>query len=64
MWDLIQGRYYLAIIDQGRGDEEAARGALREILRLAADHGHTDYVKATEKALEALDAGSTIQLPW
>ncbi len=64
VWDLIQGRYYLAIIDQGRGDDESARIALREILRLAADHGHTDYVKATEKALEALEAGSTIQLPW
>ncbi|MBX3270026.1 MAG: protein kinase [Sandaracinaceae bacterium] len=64
VWDLIQGRYYLAIIDQGRGEIETARSALREILRLAADHGHTDYVKATEKALEALEAGSTIQLPW
>ncbi|MCB9591567.1 MAG: protein kinase [Sandaracinaceae bacterium] len=64
VWDLIQGRYYLAIIDQGRGDDEAARTALREILRLAADHGHADYVKAAEKALEALEAGSTIQLPW
>jgi len=64
VWDLIQGRYYLAIIDQGRGDDESARTALREILRLAADHGHTDYVKAAEKALNALESGSTIQLPW
>jgi len=64
VWDLIQGRYYLAIIDQGRGDNEAATVALREILRMAADHGHTDYVKAAEKALEALASGSTIQLPW
>ena len=64
VWDLIQGRYYLAIIDQGRGDVDAARIALREILRLAADHGHTDYVRAAEKALDALESGSTIQLPW
>jgi serine/threonine protein kinase/tetratricopeptide (TPR) repeat protein len=63
VWDVIQGRYYLAIIDQGRGDEDAARQGLREILRLAADHGHRDYVSAAEKALKALDAGSTIQLP-
>ena len=55
--------YYLAIIDQQRGDEEGARSALREILRLAADHGHSDYVKAADKALRALDSGSTIQLP-
>lgn len=64
VWDLIQGRYYLAIIDQGRGDEESARRALREALRLAADHGHSDYVAFSEKALRALDQGSTIQLPW
>jgi eukaryotic-like serine/threonine-protein kinase len=63
VWDVIQGRYYLAIIDQQRGDEDGARAALREILRLAADHGHSDYVRAAEKALRALDAGSTIQLP-
>lgn len=64
IWDLIQGRYYLAIIDQGRGDDESARTALRGILRLAADHGHTDYVNAAEKGLRALDVGSTIQLAW
>lgn len=63
VWDLIQGRYYLAIIDQQRGDDDGARAALREILRLAADHGHSDYVRAAEKALRALDSGSTIQLP-
>lgn len=63
VWDLIQGRYYLAIIDQQRGDEDGARAALREILRLAADHGHSDYVRAAERALRALDSGSTIQLP-
>lgn len=63
VWDLIQGRYYLAMIDQQRGDDEAARANLREILRLAADHGHRDYVRAAEKALKALDSGSTIQLP-
>ncbi|MFK7990963.1 MAG: protein kinase [Sandaracinaceae bacterium] len=63
VWDLIQGRYYLAIIDQQGGDDESARVNLREILRLAADHGHSDYVRAAEKALRALDSGSTIQLP-
>lgn len=63
VWDLIQGRYYLAIIDQQRGDEDAARAGLREILRLAAEHGHSDYVRAVERALRALDSGSTIQLP-
>ncbi|MGE3635059.1 MAG: tetratricopeptide repeat protein, partial [Sandaracinaceae bacterium] len=63
VWDLIQGRYYLAIIDQGRGDEEEARQALRDVLRLAADHGHRDYVVAAEKGLRALEQGSTLQLP-
>ncbi|HJL19646.1 MAG TPA: protein kinase [Sandaracinaceae bacterium LLY-WYZ-13_1] len=63
VWDLIQGRYYLAVIDQQRGDDEPARSGLRDILRLAAEHGHRDYVRAAEKALKALDSGSTIQLP-
>jgi len=63
VWDLIQGRYYLAIVDQGRGDDDAARAGLRDILRLAAEHGFSDYVQAAEKALRALEQGSTIQLP-
>jgi hypothetical protein len=63
VWDLIQGRYYLAMIDQQRGAEDDARVGLREILRLAAEHGHGDYIRAAERALRALDSGSTIQLP-
>ncbi len=63
VWVLIQGQYYLAIVDQQRGDIDAAVVALRECLRLAADHGHVDYVEACEGALAAVDAGEPIQLP-
>ncbi len=63
VWDLIQGRYYLAMVDQARGDVEDARAALREVLRLAAEHGHADYLHAAEKALEELEAGRSIPMP-
>jgi serine/threonine protein kinase/tetratricopeptide (TPR) repeat protein len=62
VWHLLQSRYFLALIDQQRGNEDAARAALREILRLAGDHGHSDYVKAAQRGLKALDAGESIQL--
>jgi tetratricopeptide (TPR) repeat protein len=63
LWDLIQGRYYLAMIDQARGAREESRAALREVLRLASEHGHQDYADAAEKALGALESGARIPMP-
>ncbi|MCX5736920.1 MAG: hypothetical protein NTZ61_00185, partial [Proteobacteria bacterium] len=40
VWHLLQGRYYLAMIDQARGMTEDSRTGLRELLRMAAEHGH------------------------
>ncbi len=63
VWDLIQGRYYLAMVDQAQAAYEDARAALREVLRLAAEHGHANYVAAAERALQALDSGQPIPMP-
>ncbi|AKF06840.1 serine/threonine-protein kinase PknK [Sandaracinus amylolyticus] len=63
VWDLVQGRYYLAMIDQARGEPEEARAALREVLRLAAEHGHADYMQAAERALIALESSRPIPMP-
>jgi len=63
VWDLVQGKYYLAMVEQARGALEAARAALREVLRLAAEHGHADYVEAARMGLIALEKGTPIPLP-
>jgi hypothetical protein len=63
VWDVIQGRFYLAMIDQARGDTDEARAGLREVLRLAAEHGHHNFVEGAEKGLAALEAGVAIRPP-
>ncbi|MEY4578403.1 MAG: hypothetical protein RL701_3106 [Pseudomonadota bacterium] len=63
VWDVIPGKYLLAIVEQSRGDLDGARNALREVLRLAAQHGHRKYTKDSELALRELDAGTPILLP-
>ena len=62
VWDVIQGKYFLAVIEQRRADIEAARGRLREVLNLAAQHGHRNYIEDAENALRQLDAGEAIDL--
>jgi ATP/maltotriose-dependent transcriptional regulator MalT len=63
VWDLIQGKYMLAIVDQQRGDLEGAARSLREVLDLAANHGHRKYIEDTEQAQRQLAAGQPIALP-
>jgi tetratricopeptide (TPR) repeat protein len=63
VWDVIQGKYFLAIIDQQRGEPEEARARLREVLNLAAQHGHRNYTEDAESALRQLDNGAAIALP-
>ncbi|MDD9935368.1 MAG: protein kinase [Myxococcales bacterium] len=63
VWDVIQGKYFLAIIEQHRGEKESARGRLREVLNLAAQHGHRNYTEDAETALRQLDSGAAIGLP-
>jgi len=63
IWDLIQSRYFLAIVDslQGRGEE--GRSGFREVLRLAAEYGQRHYEQEAEKALQAIDAGRPVPMP-
>jgi eukaryotic-like serine/threonine-protein kinase len=63
VWDVIQGKFFLAIIEQKRGDEATARARLREVLDLAAQHGHRNYIEDAENALRQLDTGEPIDLP-
>jgi tetratricopeptide (TPR) repeat protein len=63
VWDIIPGKYLLAIVEQQRGEIESARAALREVLTLAVQHGHRKYTQDSEAALRELDAGLPIALP-
>ena len=54
VWDIIQGKYLLAIVDQARGDTDSARATLREVLNLAVQHGHRKYTEDSEQALRQL----------
>ncbi|MET0385728.1 MAG: protein kinase [Polyangiales bacterium] len=63
VWDVISGKYLLAIVEQGRGESESARAALREVLSLAAQHGHRKYTIDSETALRELDDNTPIKLP-
>ena len=55
VWDIIPGKYLLAIVEQQRGDVESARAALREVLTLAVQHGHRKYTQDSEAGLRELD---------
>lgn len=63
VWDVIQGKFYLAIIEQQRGSLEVARARLREVLDLAAQHGHRNYIEDAEDALLRLERREAIALP-
>ena len=63
VWDVIQGKFFLAIIEQKRGEADAARSSLRQVLDLAAQHGHRNYIEDAESALRQLDLGEAIDLP-
>jgi tetratricopeptide (TPR) repeat protein len=63
VWDIIQGKYLLAIVDQARGDIDGARATLREVLNLAAQHGHRKYTEDSEQALRELEESVPITLP-
>jgi hypothetical protein len=62
-WDLIGDKYLLALVEQKREDLDAARTALRDVIELAAQHGHLRICDDAEQGLRAIDAGSPIALP-
>jgi tetratricopeptide (TPR) repeat protein len=63
VWDVIQGKFFLAVIEHRRGEGEEARQRLREVLQLAAQHAHRGYIEDAEAALRHLDAGAPLDLP-
>jgi tetratricopeptide (TPR) repeat protein len=63
VWDVIQGKFFLAVIEQKRGEAAAARSCLREVLDMAAQHGHRNYIEDAEVALRRLDTNEPIELP-
>jgi tetratricopeptide (TPR) repeat protein len=63
VWDLIQGKFLLAVIDNKRGDNESARAALREVLDLSVEHGHRNSIEDAETGLRVLEAGEALDLP-
>lgn len=63
VWDVIEGKYMLAIVDQTQGDADAASRTLREVLELAVHHGHRRYIEDTEQAQRQLSQGQSITLP-
>ena len=63
VWDVIKGKYLLAVIEHKRGDNDAARARLREVLNLAAQHGHRNSIDDAESGLRLLDQGEALDLP-
>jgi tetratricopeptide (TPR) repeat protein len=63
VWDAILGKFFLAVIEHRRGETEEARQQLREVLNLAAQHGHRNAIEDAETALRHLDAGAPLELP-
>ena len=62
VWDIVQTRFLLAMIQQQSGDPDGARGSLREALRIGTENGFAGYTAACEVALAALDSGEPIPL--
>ncbi|MEM9074364.1 MAG: protein kinase [Myxococcota bacterium] len=63
VWDVVQARYMLAIVDITQGETVDGRRGLREVLQLAAENGMSHYERAAEEALAALDAGLPVPMP-
>ncbi|GAB4198440.1 MAG: hypothetical protein OHK0013_07580 [Sandaracinaceae bacterium] len=62
IWEGVQGRVMLAVVDQHLGAVDEARNSLREALRLAMDHGYGTYANQVQEALASLDQGRPISL--
>ncbi|MBX3250257.1 MAG: protein kinase [Myxococcales bacterium] len=62
LWDLVQARYMLAVVDHAQGRAEEASQALRDVLQLAADSGMQHYARAAEEALAAIEAGLPVPM--
>jgi tetratricopeptide (TPR) repeat protein len=62
VWDIVQSRYMLAVVDYTQDRVEDGRLGLREVHQLAREYGMRHYEKLAEAALQAADKGEPIQL--
>jgi tetratricopeptide (TPR) repeat protein len=62
IWEGVQGRVMLAVVDQAQGATDDARNGLRDALRLAVDHGYGTYAEQIQRALVSVDQGQPISL--
>ncbi len=63
LWDVVQARYMLGVVEHQRGAIEESERMFREVLHLASETGMQHYARAAEEALAALEAGQPIPMP-
>lgn len=63
VWDLIHGKYLMAIVEQSRGAISEARTLLQQVLTLAQQHNHRKYAEDAEDALRLLADSQPLILP-
>jgi serine/threonine protein kinase/tetratricopeptide (TPR) repeat protein len=63
LWDVVQARYMLGVVEHQRGAMEESEKMFREVLRLASETGMQHYARAAEEALAALEAGQPVPMP-
>jgi eukaryotic-like serine/threonine-protein kinase len=61
--NIIHGEILLAIVEQGRGQLQAALDVLREARKLASERGSRRFIEYVEQALRSATNGQPIQIP-
>ncbi len=54
VWDLIQAKYSLAVVDQHQGRSSEAEALLRDVAQLSAQYGHARHARAAAEGLQRL----------
>lgn len=62
VWDIIQGRHMLAIVDHVEGRIDEAKRGFAEVLQLSSENGQRHYQSAAEQALQAIQEGRPVPL--
>jgi serine/threonine protein kinase/tetratricopeptide (TPR) repeat protein len=60
VWDLIESKQMLALVDYQRGEYDAAKQLMREVLRLATENGHGRVAQDAERALSAMEKNESL----
>ena len=62
VWDVVQSRYMLAVVDYTQGRVDEGKLGLREVLLLSREYGMRHYEKLAEVAIDAAGRGAPIPL--